>query len=579
MPVGPAGLSSRANPFAGDVMAILQVLSGHQPGRTLPLDAQEIVLGRNPECTIMLDAPAVSRQHARITRREGEFFIEDLQSRNGTFVNGEPVLKARPLRESDQVAICDEVFIFRAGPPSNDDLGQAADPATSAALIDDEAAVVDSRIMSRVELSAGPTSLQLQVNSEAKLKALLEISKTLGRSLGLNDVLAKILEGLFRIFNRADRGFVVLKDNRTGRLVPKAVRYRRAQHAETIRISRTIVDTVMNTKEAILSADAASDSRFLMSESIVDFQIRSMMCSPLVSSDGRVLGVIQIDTLDQRNRFSRDDLDVLASVAVQASFAVENAELHEASVREQALNRELLVAHRVQRNLLPSSPPQVDGYEFFDYYEAANELGGDYYDYVPLPDGRLGIVIADVAGKGISASLLMARLSAETRYCLVSEPSPAAAVRRLNQTFCDSGWEDRFVTFALCILDPRQHHVTVVNAGHLPPLLRRPATGIESIGDAIAGYPLGIDTNAEYGQCVVSLEPGDCLTLYTDGITEAMSPTNETFGRLRLEEQVAALASLPREIGQRVLDCVKTFVGPRRQSDDICLTVVGRTAL
>ena len=194
---------------------------------------------------------------------------------------------------------------------------------------------------------------------------------------------------------------------------------------------------------------------------------------PLINRDGNSLGVIQIDTLDPRNRFRQDDLDVLVSVACQAAFAVENAQLHEAAMRDQAMRRELAVAHEVQRGFLPSAAPRIPEYDFFEFYEPANQLGGDYYDYVELPGGRLAVVVADVSGKGISASLLMAKLSAETRYCLASEPSPAAAVGRLNRAFCDSGWEDRFVTMVLAVLDPRRHEVTVVNAGHLPPLLRR----------------------------------------------------------------------------------------------------------
>ena len=128
-----------------------------------------------------------------------------------------------------------------------------------------------------------------------------------------------------------------------------------------------------------------------MAESVVDFHIRSMMCAPLVASDGSVLGVLQIDTLDPRNRFSHDDLEVLASVACQAAVAVENAQLHEAAVREQAMERELAVAHQVQQGFLPATPRRIlPGYEFFEFYEPANKLGGDYFDYVELPGGRLG---------------------------------------------------------------------------------------------------------------------------------------------------------------------------------------------
>lgn len=560
-------------------MADLQVLMGAEPGRSFPLSADEIIVGRNPDCGVFLNSPSVSRQHARISHRNGSFLVEDLQSRNGTYVNGELLLRPRVLHDGDQVTICETTLIFRLRTPEADDSESLpADPRTATSMVDDEQSAVDSKIVSRVELSSGPQSLVWQVNSEAKLKALLEITKGLGKTLDLREVLARILEGLFRIFVRADRGFVIIRDHRTGRLVPMAVRCRKACHAETIRISRTIVNTVMNSREAVLSADAATDSRFLLSDSIVDFQIRSMMCAPLVGADGRVLGVIQIDTLDQRNRFTREDLDVLAAVAVQAAFAVENAELHEAVLREQALARELAVAHEVQRGLLPADAPLIDGYQFFAFYEPARQLGGDYYDYVTLLDGRVAVVIGDVAGKGISASLLMARLSAQTRHCLGSRSSPAEALRRLNMAFCESGWDDRFVTFAVCVLDGRRHEATMVNAGHPPPLLRRANGEIAPLATDQGGLPLGVDPSAYYDQTVVPLAIGDCMVLYTDGITEALNNADEVYGRERLEAQLAAARGCPREIGEAIMDDVRRFVGDRPQSDDICLNVVGRVA-
>ena len=190
---------------------------------------------------------------------------------------------------------------------------------------------------------------------------------------------------------------------------------------------------------------------------------------------------------------------MLASVAWQAAFAVENAQLHEAAMRDQALKRELAVAHEVQRGFLPSAPPRIPEYDFFEFYEPANQVGGDYYDYIELPGGRLAVVVADVSGKGISASLLMAKLSAEIRYCLASEPTPAAGDRpaeprllrqRLGRSFRhDGAGRARSAT----------HEVTVVNAGHLPPLLASRARCRSSrSAEPRAGLPLGVDRDFDY---------------------------------------------------------------------------------
>jgi serine phosphatase RsbU (regulator of sigma subunit) len=409
-----------------------------------------------------------------------------------------------------------------------------------------------------------------------KLKALLEIGRNLGGSVKLDDVLSRLLENLFSIFLPADRGFIVLKEQGGERLVPKAVKYRREEADHSVRISRTIVNGVIATKQAVLSADAADDARFDMSKSIFDFQIHSMMCAPLVASNGDVLGAIQIDACDPRQRFTADHLEVLASVACQAAMAVENAQLHEFRLQEELRQRELVVAHKVQQGLLPAAPPKLDGYEFFDYYEPANHLGGDYFDYVPLQGGRLAVALADVSGKGISAALLMARLSGDVRYCLASYADPAEAMARLNAAFCESRWEDRFVTLVMAVLDPARHEACLVNAGHLSPILRRASGAIEPVGDAVRGYPLGIDNTTVYKSCAVALGPGDLLLLYTDGVSDAVSAGGEYYGHQRIRAQLDGEAPDATTVGERVLADVRQFADNQPQSDDMCLTILRR---
>ncbi|MEN6558670.1 MAG: SpoIIE family protein phosphatase [Thermoguttaceae bacterium] len=561
-------------------MAVLQSLQGPNAGQLFPLEGATIVLGRHPACDVVLESGAVSRQHARIINLDGQFFIEDLHSRNGTLLNGQPIVHRCPLAENDEIGVCDLTFSFHMGLPASEQTSvverRTAEPDSEALMVDDEPSGDNSTIMPMVNVSSGSTGLGLAVNTEAKLKALIEISRNLGQAVGLAEVLSKLLDSLFTIFLQADRGFIVLRDAATGRLVPKAIKYRRREESQTVRISRTIVQNVMSNKEALLSADAANDARFDMADSIVDFQIRSMMCAPLINRDGQSLGVIQLDTLDPRNRFQQEDLDVLASVACQAAFAVENAQLHETAMRDEALRRELAVAHEVQRGFLPSAAPRIPEYEFFEFYEPANQLGGDYYDYIELPGGRLAIVVADVSGKGISASLLMAKLSAETRYCLASEPSPAEAMARLNRAFCLSGWDDRFVTMVVGVLDPKRHEVTIVNAGHLPPLLRRGPGAVEAIGTAESRLPIGVDAEVDYEPTVLSLAPSQSLVFYTDGITEAMNAGDELYGLPRLLNMVQSDVEGVERLGRRILDDVKRFVGARPQSDDMCLACFGR---
>ncbi|REK06060.1 MAG: FHA domain-containing protein [Planctomycetota bacterium] len=555
-------------------MAILQMLNHSGPGEQLPLDGAQAVLGRHPKCDIVLDAASVSREHAKIICEENRFYVEDLHSTNGTFVNGHLITGRQLLQNGDKLKICDLSFTFFNDEPS--DRPRLTDTSSLALLDDDGDGNPASSIMSKVDVSSSNAGPRLTVNPEVKLRAMIEIAQNLGKAVSLDEVLAKLLDSLFKIFLQADRGFVILRSAQDGMLVPKAIKHRRDDGDDQIRVSRTIVNQVMQSQEAILSADAASDSRFDTSQSIADLKIRSMMCAPLVDSEGRSLGVIQIDAKDSRHRFQKEDLDVLASIASQAAIAVDNAQLHETSLKQQAIQRDLELAHKVQRGLLPEAPPSMTGYHFFDFYEPANQVGGDYYDYIELPNNRLAIVLGDVSGKGVPAALLMAKLSGEVRYWLASEPSPAAAMSRINGSFSRSGWQDRFVTFIVAVLDSASHGLTIVNAGHMAPLLRHSKGKVEEIGDEQAGLPLGVDADYQYEQYEHSLAAGDFVALFTDGISEAMDSNGDLYGLERLRELLAQPSASVDELGQQILDDVQRFVGGRPQSDDMCLACFGR---
>ncbi len=561
----------------------LVMVVGPVMGQKYELDKPRMVMGRHPGCEIVIDAGAVSRQHAHIILDRGKFYVEDLQSRNGTFVNDQKIAGRHLLRHADSLRICDLGFRFddidflKKQADKVGDTGFAIESESSQSIMieDDRDMPSGSNVMSKLEVS-DTSRMRLEVNPITKLKAVLEITHNLSKSLSLDDVLPKVLDSLFTIFLQADRGFVVLRDSSGDQLIPKAVKFRRPGEDDAIRISRMVVDEVMSSKEAILSADAATDTRFQMSQSIADFRIRSMMCAPLLDSEGNAQGVIQIDTLNQSARFRDDDLEVLVGVASQAGLAIENAQLHEDQLHQQALQRDLQMAHRVQLGFLPSAPPEIPGYHFFDFYDSAYEVGGDYHDYVKLPNGQLAIMVADVSGKGISAALLTAKLSAEMRFCLATEPDPAAAVTKLNEVFCLGGWEDRFVTMVLLVLDPATGDVTIVNAGHMPPLLRLSNLAVEMPGAEKAGLPIGISEDFQYESFAMRLEPGDTMAVFTDGFSEAMNADGELYGMAQLEARFADPQTSAADLGQHILEDVKRHVADHPQSDDMCLVCFGR---
>ncbi len=557
-------------------MAILQRSKGSPPGDDIRFETERAVLGRHPDCDVVLDSASVSRQHAQLLKESGQFFIEDLHSRNGTFVNGRLIQGRHLLQDGDRLKICDLTFTFYSSEPSDKIATLDTSGSSIALLFDDAAETATSTIMSKLDVAPSNAGVRLTVNPEVKLRAMIEIAQNLGKAISPNEVLDSLLNSLFKIFIQADRGFVVLRTLPDGVLVPKAVKHRRPDMEDQIRISRTIVNQVMTSQQAILSADAANDSRFDTSQSIADLRIRSVMCAPLINSEGQSLGVIQVDTSDQRHRFRQEDLDVLGSIASQAAIALDNAELHETALRQRAIERDLELAHKVQRGLLPAAPPRIGGYSFFDFYEPANQVGGDYYDYIELPGSRLAVVLGDVSGKGVAAALLMAKLSGEVRYCLASEPKPAEAINRINASFSRSGWQDRFVTFVLAVLNAERNEITLVNAGHMPPLLRHGGGKVEAIGSDEGGPPLGVDADYQYQQYSRPVAPGDFLTLFTDGISEAMNATGELYGLSRLQDRLASQGVPVAELGRLILDDVKRFVGGRPQSDDMCLVCFGR---
>jgi sigma-B regulation protein RsbU (phosphoserine phosphatase) len=551
-------------------MAFLTLLKGSTPGSRFELDGDRAIIGRSADCEVPLDVPAVSRRHAAILRERGRYFVEDLQSRNGTFLNDKRVTERSPLGEGDQIVICDQEFRFHDGQDNG------LHESSIVEMVDDSTTPSRASVMATLDVSGGSASWGLSAKPEVKLAALIEITNALAQTLSVTDILPKLLDSLFKIFTQADRGFVVMRPRVDGPLVPVAAKNRRAGDDERMRISRTIVEEAIKSRKAILSADAASDERFGMAQSIADFSIRSMMCAPMMGTEGQPLGVIQIDTLNQRARFTDQDLEVLASVASQAAVSIDNAKMHEQVLAQRALQHDLELARRMQRALLPSKPPQVPGYYFFDYYQAARQVGGDYYDYVPLPGGRYAVIVGDVAGKGVPAALLMARLSADIRFSLASEEDTAKAMRQINDGFAQQDWQDKFVTMIAAVLNPATGDLTMVNAGHMAPLLRRRDGSVSEIEGEADGLPLGVAPGYEYQSHSHRLEPGDVVTIFTDGFSEAMNGDRELYGLERLKNQLGSPVLNVRDFGQHILDDVHQFVNGYDQSDDMCLVCLGR---
>jgi len=322
----------------------LEIVQGSNVGRKYELAEDSILLGRDTVSGILVDDRLASRNHARLTLLGHSYLLEDLGSTNDTYVNGEIVEGQVRLKNEDVIKIGNTQLMVRRHVSSV--LAEASDERVS----------VLSNVDARTAAGAAT-----KTNAEVKLRAILKITEALGTTLDLRSVLSKIIDGLLEIFPRADRALVLLVEGE--RLVPKASKHRRGD-SENIKYSSTIVKRAMENREAIVSADVADDDRLPVTQSMVECEIRSVMCVPLLSQEMGVLGVIQLDARSVGWRFGAEDAQILASVARQASISVQYAQLHNEMVKQARLRKEMDFAREVQHHFLPKTPPESRGYRF-----------------------------------------------------------------------------------------------------------------------------------------------------------------------------------------------------------------------
>lgn len=542
-------------------MATLYVVTGTNAGERIPLASRESLIGRHPECQVILRDSTVSRRHARVSRDSAGWWVDDVGSQHGTRVNGELLRGPRQLQDGDEIQLSQVRIVFEAD---------------SLPLPDPSRQTVDrpSTIVTSINVLTD-TGLKEDSHSAPRWRALLEITRSLGVSLDLKDILPGVLANIFQILPQATRGCIMIAEAHSGRLRPYAVRHARAASDLPPTISRTISSSVMTEGKAVLISDV-SDLAESASESVVDLRMLSIICAPLVGAADKPFGLIHLDSENPGRQFTTEDLDVLVNIANLVGQAVDHSRLHQTALEFDRQMRDMETARQVQQHFLPQGRPDIPGYDLFDFYKPADAVGGDYFGYTQLPDGQLAIAVGDVAGHGVPAALLMARLCAEARYCLVTNLIPSDAMQHLNRELCKRPFSF-FITYGLCVLDPLRHELAIVNAGHMPPLIRHADTGkVEHLGAEITSQPLGIDEDVQYQQRTVSLEPGDLVVLYTDGINEAPNRDGERYGNERVH-QILAQSTTPQHFVELLLADIRNFCqGVNRQEDDMCVVAFAR---
>ncbi len=423
-----------------------------------------------------------------------------------------------------------------------------------------------------------------------RLALLYHLTQAFNSSLDLDEVMNRVMDEVIAAV-RAERGFVMLVENAPGEATGHKLAFKTARGMDQttiaeprFQVSLSVVERVASQGVPVLASDAQTDDRFNIRHSVMFLGLRSILCVPLKVKD-QVTGVIYVDNRLQAGIFTQADLELLSAIASSAAIAIENARLYQVAVEKGRMERELQMARRVQTGLLPSGIPAAPGWEFAVRWKPAREVGGDYYDFIPCKDGRLGLVIADVTDKGMPAALFMASTHSIMRSSLRQIPAPAEAITQANRLLCEESDDGLFVTLFYAQLTPPSGEVIYVNAGHNPGLLyhgeNSGGSGIYTEGTLTplirTGMPFGIEADVVYEQRAVQLDPGDFLVLYTDGITEAIGAGEQEFGMQRLEEVILAARDLP---AAGIIDTLEQAVAQFTQtdvlSDDITVLVAKR---
>ncbi len=411
-----------------------------------------------------------------------------------------------------------------------------------------------------------------------KLRMLLDITKKISRSLDLQEVLNLVMDTLDSLIPYDAAGIFVVKCSDKSAVAEgeepcvfqaEAVRGYDIEELTNLhlKLGEGLIGQVALTSEPVTSPDVRKNPNYINARS----ETRSEMVAPIISNT-EVIGVFDLES-DELNAYSEDDLEVLMLLASQVAIIIEKVMLHEQLIEKQRLEGQLEVARQVQLELLPPRDPQLEGYDISAYNFPTEEVSGDYYDWVKIYDDQIGLVIADVSGKGVPAALLMAFLRASLRAATHIGYSPHISMAKVNYLLWESIERNQFVTAFYGILDVTNKTLTYTNAGHNPPILLK-QNGDFSFIDR-GSIPLGMFRDTRYHEYYLTTEPGDVLMLYTDGATEAQNPQGEEFGRERLAQAVKSNHRLgARELIKAVHTEMLEWTDGQGASDDVTFFVI-----
>jgi serine phosphatase RsbU (regulator of sigma subunit) len=530
-------------------------VSDAQGRRVVPLDKPAFTIGRRSANDLQLTGTDVSRDHAEILRSDGQYLVRDRGSRCGTYVNGAQVTEKR-LSHGDRIQV-----------------GRTAG-AQLLFLTHDTSADTASR--------SGASGI---VGGFRQIATLLEALRGLGSSRVLDEVLTLVMDAAIDLTG-AERGFVMLANER-GELEPKLARMRGHMSLGGVRFdtSRKIPEQVFATGKAVMIRDLPDEDRAEKHHETIARGIRNVLCVPLLivryvdhqpgaPIESRPTGVLYLDSREKGTLVSQATIEALDTLASEAAVAIENAQLYREAVEKRRIDNELRIASEIQQALLPRSRTRGSFYDASGTSIACRAIGGDFFEYIDLPDGSFGFALGDVSGKGPPAALLTAMLQGMFSTQSFAPVEPAEMMTRVNRALLARGIESRFATifFAILRADGR---LTYCNAGQNAPLLFG-ASGVRKL--ETGGMIVGLFPYASYQQEDVQLTAGDALAIFSDGVSEALNGSGEEYGEARIQEAVAPNWLEPSDaVLHALLESVRLFAQGAPQNDDVTALIVRYT--
>lgn len=536
------------------------------------LDRESFVVGRSSKADLTIPDRSMSRMHARIFQSDGAWHVEDMGSRNGTLLGGRPADQPLRMGHGSVVQVGSTSITLREATRPVTNAGSSTDSRDSHTIFRSAADLLQVPEEIRTD-SVTPMGDGLRRYAD-RLRLLTEVNLALDRVMSLEELLDLILDRAFDHFGPEDaaiylrneeKGYDCAASRSVGRGDPQTL------------FSKNLMQQVVEERQAALVLDAQTDERFHEAMSLLDAGVRSLVAAPLLDPDG-ALGLIVLGSRLTVRQFAEEDMELLASLASVAAMRIRNVHLAEEAAERKRLEQEVSLAREIQVSLLPDSLPEVEGWDIVAGNIPSRGVSGDFFKVELRHDeNEVVLMLSDVSGKGIAASLLTASLEALSAGPIHDGVAPEDIFNSVSHLLFERTPPEKYATSFIASVDHKTGTLRYCNAGHNPGLLLRANGDTEWLEST--GMPLGIMPEGVFTAGERTLEVGDSLILYTDGITEPENPEEEEYSEERLravcvKNHTEPLTEIKAAIEKDLHDFVRGVPFP----DDQTLVLIRRMA-